>query len=465
MADVFLSYQHGDRAGVEPIVDLLARAGLTVWWDTSLVAGERFAEVISSQLKQARCVVVAWSEEAIKAEWVLDEASFGRKHQILVPFSLDGTPPPASFRGIQTPDLSRWSGDPDAPVVQQLLVGVQEAVRRGPVVRGNRKRRVPGIAVLATVVLAAVVLTTILVIRHASTTQYAVGSIALPRNATNVALDPQGRLGYVVHSGGTISVVDLPAGKVVGTITDVGGGALALALTPDGRVGYLSHYASRQLTVIDMLARRVAATIDVGGTQWDLKLTPDGHRAYLAHRGSGTLSVLDTAHNTLVSTLRTTDDPTDSPVGIAVTPNGELVYVANRGLGTVTVLETAGNTIVRTIAVQGGPNGVAVSPDGQLAYVTNEGSSTVSVINTGMNAVTATIGVGSAPVTVAFTNDGRALVVNRGSMTVSVIDVATGALQRTISVGGDLGAIVVARDGRTAYVTGGDANLLNTINL
>lgn len=129
------------------------------------------------------------------------------------------------------------------------------------------------------------------------------------------------------------------------------------------------------------------------------------------------------------------------------------------------MLETERNTIVHTIAVQRGPNGVAVSPDGQLAYVTNEGSRTVSVIDTGTNEVTATIGVGPAPVTVAFTDDGRALVVNRGSMTVSVINVATSALQSTVPLGGDLGAIAVARDGRTAYITGGDANLLYTINL
>lgn len=465
MADVFLSYQHSDREGVKLVFDLLRDAELSVWWDTSLVAGQEFPEVIARELSQARCVVVAWSEKAVKAPWVLDEASFGRTRQILVPFSLDGTPAPASFRGLHTPDLSRWLGNPDSPAVQQLLAGVHAAVTRGPLIPAKKRRPGAKLAVVIALALALVVLATVLVLRAIPPTQYTVGSIPLPRNATNVALDPQGRLGYVVHSGGAISVVDLPAERVIDTIVDVGDGALALGVTPDGRTGYLTHYASGEVTVVDLVTRKAATTINVGATQWDITLTPDGHRGYVAHRGSGTVAVVDTVHNTMVATLRTTDASADSPVGIAVTPDGTLIYATNRGAATVTALETVGNTIVRTIAVQGGPNGVAVSPDGRLAYVTNEGSNTVSVIDTRTNEVAATIGVGVAPVNVAFTHDGRALVVNRGSMTVSVIDVATGVLRRTIFLGGDLGAIVVAPDDHTAYVTGGDTDRLHTITL
>ena len=121
MADVFASYQHDDRARVELIVGLLEQAGLSVWWDQGLRAGERFDTAIAHELKLARCVLVAWSATSIDSAWVRDEAADGRKRGILVPYSLDGTEPPLGFRQYQTPNLRTWRGEPDDPRIRQLI--------------------------------------------------------------------------------------------------------------------------------------------------------------------------------------------------------------------------------------------------------------------------------------------------------------------------------------------------------
>jgi len=47
---------------------------------------------------------------------------------------------------------------------------------------------------------------------------------------------------------------------------------------------------------------------------------------------------------------------------------------------------------------------------------------------------------------------------------VSVVDTTTRAVIAALPIGGDLGAITVAPDGRTAYLTGGNSNLLFTID-
>jgi formylglycine-generating enzyme required for sulfatase activity len=132
MADIFFSYKREDRAKIEPLVELLERQGLTVWWDPDLVAGERFDEVINHEIAQARCVIVAWSETSTRAVWVRDEASTGRDRGVLVPLSLDGARPPLGFGQYQTPDLTGWTGNPADPRARQLVAGVLRVVRGGP---------------------------------------------------------------------------------------------------------------------------------------------------------------------------------------------------------------------------------------------------------------------------------------------------------------------------------------------
>lgn len=130
MADIFFSYKREDRARIEPLVHLLERGGYSVWWDPDLVAGDRFDEVISREIEQARCVIVAWSASSTRAVWVRDEASTGRDRGILVPLSLDGARPPLGFGQYQTPDLTDWTRDPDDPRIRQLLDGVRQVVSR-----------------------------------------------------------------------------------------------------------------------------------------------------------------------------------------------------------------------------------------------------------------------------------------------------------------------------------------------
>jgi hypothetical protein len=131
MADVFFSYKREDRAKIEPLVRLLEREGLTVWWDPSLVAGERFYQVIEREIEKAKCVVVVWSASSVNAIWVRDEGATGRDRGVLVAVTLDGKRPAAGGAGMNpTVDLSGWTGDAHDPRLQQLVVDVRRVVER-----------------------------------------------------------------------------------------------------------------------------------------------------------------------------------------------------------------------------------------------------------------------------------------------------------------------------------------------
>ena len=56
MANIFLSYAHGDRRRAEKVAQALERAGHSVWWDQQIHAGSRFSKDIDTALRKADIV-------------------------------------------------------------------------------------------------------------------------------------------------------------------------------------------------------------------------------------------------------------------------------------------------------------------------------------------------------------------------------------------------------------------------
>lgn len=123
----FLSYARADKAQAVKLVAALEQAGLDIWWDTRIEGGAAFAQKIASALDSCDAVIVLWSDASIRSDWVLDEASRGRKLRKLVPASLDGTPPPLGFGQYHAIKLSEWTGDPRATEIVEIARGVAAA--------------------------------------------------------------------------------------------------------------------------------------------------------------------------------------------------------------------------------------------------------------------------------------------------------------------------------------------------
>jgi len=129
MADIFLSYDSEDRDRITPLVDALKAEGWSVWWDRELFAGPSFGEKIQDALDEAKCVVVAWSENSIKSPWCRDEAQEGLQRGALVPLRLDDVRPPLGFRSSQTASLIGW---PDQRLeLDSVFAGIREVVGHG----------------------------------------------------------------------------------------------------------------------------------------------------------------------------------------------------------------------------------------------------------------------------------------------------------------------------------------------
>jgi adenylate cyclase len=124
MSDVFISYARSDEEHAAQVADALRASGHRIWRDDELPAHRAYADVIEERLKSAKAVVVLWSAEAAKSQWVRSEADAARQLGTLVQATLDGSIPPMPFDQIQCADLGRWKGEASAPGWRKLAASV-----------------------------------------------------------------------------------------------------------------------------------------------------------------------------------------------------------------------------------------------------------------------------------------------------------------------------------------------------
>lgn len=144
MPDIFLSYSRVDQARARQFVKAFEGAGLSVWWDPHLKSGEAYDEVTEAALRDARAVVVLWSDTSVGSRWVRAEATVADRNKTLMPVMIDAADRPIMFELVQTADLIDWRGNADDPAFQAFLGDVRRRVDKTAAAQEER----PGIAVL-----------------------------------------------------------------------------------------------------------------------------------------------------------------------------------------------------------------------------------------------------------------------------------------------------------------------------
>lgn len=140
MSDIFISYARGTAVQALRVAEALRASGYRVWRDDQLPAHRAYADVIEERLKAARAVVVLWSSEAVKSQWVRAEADLARQAGTLVQLRVDESVLPLPFNQIECADLAAWTGDPEAPGWKKVVLSV--AALLGPV--ADKDSQAPG---------------------------------------------------------------------------------------------------------------------------------------------------------------------------------------------------------------------------------------------------------------------------------------------------------------------------------
>ncbi|CAN5370403.1 hypothetical protein BH10PSE4_BH10PSE4_16530 [soil metagenome] len=143
MADIFISYAQADRKRVEPIVAALRAEGFEVWWDTGVMAGTPWRREIEAQLHLAKAVVPLWSLSAVKSDWVIEEAAYGKRVGRLCPARLDKVSPPIGFTSIQAANLIGWRGSRGSAAWKHFVESLRTAIDAEPTVALQPRRALP----------------------------------------------------------------------------------------------------------------------------------------------------------------------------------------------------------------------------------------------------------------------------------------------------------------------------------
>lgn len=199
-----------------------------------------------------------------------------------------------------------------------------------------------------------------------------------------VAVSPDGRTAVAANygtggvAGSTLSVIDVPAAKVLRTI-DLApyGRPHGMVVRERGRL-FVTAEANRALLEVDLVAGKVVRAIPTGQELSHMvAVSADGARAYTANVGSGSVTALDLTAGKHLKDVRTGA----GAEGIDVTPDGRQVWVANRGADTVSVVDAATLAVVATLPSPGFPIRVRITLDGRFALVSNGHSSDLSVFS------------------------------------------------------------------------------------
>jgi class 3 adenylate cyclase/tetratricopeptide (TPR) repeat protein len=124
MAKIFVSYARSTVVQAQLIAETLRAAGHVIWIDDQLMSHRMFSDTIAAELDSADAVVVVWSPDAARSEWVRAEASRARKASKLVQVRFERCPMPMPFDQIHIVDLAGWTGDYDVPAWRSVLASI-----------------------------------------------------------------------------------------------------------------------------------------------------------------------------------------------------------------------------------------------------------------------------------------------------------------------------------------------------
>lgn len=251
--------------------------------------------------------------------------------------------------------------------------------------------------------------------------------IALLICICGLAAANSGTLLVLNKSDNTVSLIDLATNRTVGTLP-TGTAPHEVAVSADGKLAVVANYGAQQpgssLTVIDLPAKKVLKTIDLGeyrrphGITWlrgdEVAVTAEINKALL---------IVDIKKGVVAAAVVTGQNVSHMVVTAAKSGRA---FVANIGSGSVTAIDLKTRQKLADIQTGAGSEGIDISPDQKEVWVTNRAANTVSVIDVNSLKVIATLESKDFPIRVKFAPGGKqVLVSNARSGDVAIFDAAS----------------------------------------
>ncbi|WP_395362665.1 hypothetical protein ACHGLA_22150 [Streptomyces sp. YH02] len=181
---------------------------------------------------------------------------------------------------------------------------------------------------------------------HDTGTGTVVGTpVVLPFQPAGLAVDTTSHTGYATYVGGAVengsvvyrnvlNAVDGTTGRLTGTVS-LGAtalGSMGVTVDPAGRTGYVANLAAGTVSVVDLAALEVTGSLTVDGNPKALAYDPGTTTLYAARTGASSVAVVDPETGTVKETITTGE----RPAALALDPAEHTLYTVAGGAVTQT---------------------------------------------------------------------------------------------------------------------------------
>jgi len=203
--------------------------------------------------------------------------------------------------------------------------------------------------------------------------------------------DPSAHLLYLTH-GPRVEVVDTESGKSVGAITGLRG-THGIALDPDGKVGYISDGGANAVVIFDRKTFATIATVPVGTNPDAITFEPVTKTVWAFNGRSNNASVIDAATRTVTATI-----PLPGRPEFAQPDNKGNVFANLEDKNSMVKLDARSKTVVTTWPMKGceSPSGLAIDRDHARLFAVCDGSK-MAVVDSNSGKLLALPTIGDGP--------------------------------------------------------------------
>ena len=228
-----------------------------------------------------------------------------------------------------------------------------------------------------------------------------------------------------ITRGDHVDAVDSTSGKILGTIGGLHG-THGVALNPDGKVGYISDGGGNAVVVFDRSNFSTIATIPAGTNPDAIIYEPATNSVWAFNGRSKNITVIDAASQKVVATI----DVPGKPEFAAADGKGN-VYNNIEDKSEVLKIDARSHKVTATWpAGCDSPSGLAMDISGNHLFPVCDGKK-MSVIDAGSGKLIANPAIGDGPDAAAFSAKQKLAFASCGEGVLSVVD-AAGADYKTI---------------------------------
>lgn len=176
-----------------------------------------------------------------------------------------------------------------------------------------------------------------------------------------VAVSSDGRTAYTANiAGGTVSVIDLGAGRKLRDLT-VGGKPEGIALSVDGGTLWVGDLEGHRVQVFDTQSLAKLAEVETGAVPIRVAASPDGRWIVTSNLMAGSLTIIDASTRAKVRDIEVSGSPQAGQVTILFSPDGERLYAAETGRDMVAEIELASGKVLRRLPAGRQGDGLAIA--------------------------------------------------------------------------------------------------------